>query len=141
MSFYPERDPRTIKAKFDVWLARDMLFRDPKSKQVKRFEKHTKAFKIRYDTRILRYLDRMENHYGEDSAEMGRAVAINLDGMIRYVWRKDVLTEAEYNEARKRQRSKFGAFRKKLRGDVGEDGPEGRGDRAVVADSDEDGGE
>jgi hypothetical protein len=117
---YPPRDQRVIDSQFDIWLARDLLFNNPPGVNFRRYPKYSKAKKVKYTRVILRYLDKMEKT-GEvlDMGDRGRAVAIELGGMLRYVWRVDLLTEAEYDEAKKRQAPKLASLRKKLRRNVG----------------------
>jgi len=123
MEHYPRRDPRTVNASFDVWLARDLLFNDPVKREIRRYERFTMARKVRYSGKILRYLDRMEDTIGAINEGKGRAVAIKLGGMVRYLWRVDVLTAEEYDEVKKGQGAKLRDFRKKHRGHVGQGGP------------------
>lgn len=93
MIIFPKRDKRLCDAVFDVWLSRDMTFNSQDGFII--FAKHTKAKKIKYDYAIELYLDNMENKSVLYDASFGRAVAIELGGMVRYVWRSDVLTEEE----------------------------------------------
>jgi hypothetical protein len=108
----PYRDSRTIQAEFDVWLSRELIFNRPPGYNIKKYPKFYKAKKIKYTGSVLKYLDRMEN---KGLGDRGRAVAIFLDGMIRYVWRSDVLSRKEYDEI---QRNGMGVLRSKLRRDV-----------------------
>jgi hypothetical protein len=39
--------------------------------------------------------------------KFGRAVAIELDGMIRFVWRADLLTEEAYENVKKQRIGKL----------------------------------
>lgn len=93
MNNFPRRDKCLCDAVFDVWLSKDMTFNSQNGFIV--FAKHTKAKKIKYDYAIESYLDNMENKSVLYDASFGRAVAIELGGMVRYVWRSDVLTEEE----------------------------------------------
>lgn len=113
----PDRDHRTIKAEFDVWLAREMLFNHPPRQDVRKYPKFYKAKKVKYTKQILRYLDRMEAKEFED--HRCRAVAIYLDGMVRYVWRSDLLSQKEYDDVQKKQRHGLGILRQKLGRNVG----------------------
>lgn len=113
------RDPRVIKAVFDVWLSRDMLFNNPPGRNLKIYRKHTKAQKIKYTSKICRYLDRMEEKEFSVHGADRTGVAIKLDGKTRYVWREDVLSEKEFSEVKERQKSGIRALRKKSRRNVG----------------------
>lgn len=108
-------NPEVARATFPVWLSRDMAFNDPQEKVVKKYHKFTKAEKVKYTKKIEQYLSEMEDKpklFGD--TDSGRAVAIKLDGRVRYVWRADVLTEAEYNEVKKRHRVGVDMLRQKL---------------------------
>jgi hypothetical protein len=118
---YPPRDPRLVEAVFYVWLSKEMIFNNP-GKGVKRYPKNTKAEKVKYNKKILRYLDRMEEKVdsviradGVSIEDLGRAVAIKMDGLVRYVWRSDLMTEREFDEKRTAQKKKLGMLRKKPR--------------------------
>ena len=120
---YPPRDQKVIDAVFDVWLSRDMQFNN--SGGIKRYPRNTKAQKVKYTKKILRYLDNMEANAESSSncitvEESGRAVSIKLDGKVRYVWRADVLTEREWHEKRASQKEKLEMLRKESRGPMGE---------------------
>jgi len=99
-----KRDPRVIKSSFDVWLARDMDFNNLPGRNIKTYRRFTKATKIKYTNKICSYLDKMEYKQSRMAGENKVAVAIKLDGTIRYVWRCDVLTEKEYNEIQNSQK-------------------------------------
>jgi hypothetical protein len=114
-----KRDPRVIKASFDVWLNRDMLFNNPPGMNIKIYRKYTKAKKIRYTRKIQFYLDKMEDAYFKHEHLRKVAVAIKLDDIVRYVWREDVLSEKEYDEINEKQRKSLGILCKNTRRDVG----------------------
>jgi len=118
MPRFSDRDDRTIKTVFDVWLARDMLFHNPE-RGFRVYEKYTKCEKVKYDTKILRYLDEMERRVVDWNDGMGRAVAIRMDKKIRYMWRGDLLTEKEYEEIQQRKREGLRMLREKSKRDVG----------------------
>lgn len=115
----PEHNPKTIKAVFDVWLSREMVFNNPTGRNLKKYPKYYKSGKIKYTKRILSYLYNMEDAEYDDHPDQGRAVAIKIDGLIRYVWRSDVLIKKEYDEIQKKQRAGFGVLCKKLGRNVG----------------------
>ena len=127
MSEFPERDPRTIKAVFNVWLSRDMLFNNPHpgkpGSNTKKYKKYTKAEKVKYSNEIIRRLNDWEEKYFEESGG-DRCVAIRLDGIVRYMWRRDVLTEAEYGRIQEKQKAGISVIRSKLKRDVGKSGIE-----------------
>lgn len=108
----PDRDSRTIKAEFDVWLSRELIFNQPPRYNIKKYPKFYKAKKIKYTSNILKYLDRMES---KNFNGRYRAVAIYLDGMVRYVWRNDLLSRKEYDEI---QKEGIGILHSKFRRDV-----------------------
>jgi len=106
------RPPSIKKAKFPLWTAVPLTFRDPVKRDFKTYPKYTKCEKVVYTSMIEGYLDSFEDRHA-DACRGGRAVAIKLDGRVRYLWRYEVLTEAEYNEVQKKQRSKLDLLRKK----------------------------
>ena len=111
------REDSVINARFDVYLARDICFNNPPGRNIKRYRKFTKAQKVPYRGEVLDRLNALEDGFHSKYVESGiRAVAIKLDNKIRYVWRCDVLTEAEFQIERK---SSVSALRKKQQRDVG----------------------
>ena len=105
------RDPRVVKAVFDVWLTSDMIFNNPPGQNLKNYRKHTKAKKVRYTKKIIAYLDRMED---KDIGQGDRvAVAIRLDDKVRYVWRERVLSKNEYDAIKAQQSYRLRMLRKK----------------------------
>lgn len=114
------------KIKVDLWLARDLSFRiDKEIVVVPRF---TKCYKPKYTNKIKKYLQWMEGHPIFRRKSDARAICIHLEGMLRYVWRDDVLTKKEYqieleveNERKREFRNKAArVLGKKLKGNVGE---------------------
>ncbi len=102
----------------DLWTSRDLLF-VVKGKGITTIHKYTKCRKPRYDTKIRRYLDRMED--SRDDLPSAKAVCVDLAGQLRYVWRTDVLTESEYDVERKKGVSGLSrAFAAKRKGAVDE---------------------
>ena len=107
----PARDSRIEKAEFEVWLAREMCFNNPPGLNIRTYGRYTKAKKVKYTPKMMRYLDNMER---TDVRNVGcNAVVIELGGKLRYVWRSDLFTRKEYDEIQKEQRSRLGALRKK----------------------------
>lgn len=100
-------DERVIRAEFPVWLARDLLFNNPPGQNHKRYEMHTMAKKVKYTNKMLDYLYKMEASSHFYDPKFGRAVAIELDGMIRFVWRADLLTEEAYENVKKQRIGKL----------------------------------
>lgn len=101
-----DRPQAVIKARIKVRLARDMDFNNPPGRNIKRYVKYTQAEKVPYNSAIMAYLNSMEDSLFSEYKESGvRAVAIFLDGMIRYVWRSDLLTEEEFENGRKARAS------------------------------------
>jgi hypothetical protein len=90
-------DERLITAEFEVRLARDMLFNNPPGQHYKKYSIYTKASKVKYNGKIQQYLYDMEQNENHYASKIGRAVAIKLDGLTRFVWRSDLLSEDEYN--------------------------------------------
>lgn len=105
------RDSRIVKAEFDVWLAREMSFNNPPGFNIRRYRKYARGKKVKYTPSMLSYLDRMEQ--SDHTGKACRAVAIELGGKIRYVWRSDLLTRKEYDKVQEKQRSGLGMLRKK----------------------------
>lgn len=114
-----ERDSRLVKASFDVWLSRSMIFNNPPGMNLKTYKKYTKTKKVKYTRKIEMYLDKMENNWFKCEHENRTAVAIKLDGIIRYVWREDLLSEKEYDEIRKKHQDGLRILCKNTRGNVG----------------------
>jgi len=116
----PPRDPRTIKSEFDVWTSSEMIFNNPPPKgkggqNLKTYPRFTKAKKVKYNKERLWYLDNMEKR---GDLKGSRAVAIELDGIVRYVWREDVYTEEEFKDAQKGHKAGLRMLRSKPKGDV-----------------------
>jgi len=128
MPEFPERDPRTIKSEFDVWLRHSMIYNNPppegKSGQnLKTYPALTKAKKVKYKKTILHYLDEMESKDDVLSIRKheGRAVAVELDGIVRYMWRDDIYTKRELDESQASKRAGLRALRGKPQRNVGKD--------------------
>ncbi|MBN2258105.1 MAG: hypothetical protein JW704_09800 [Anaerolineaceae bacterium] len=102
-----------------------MKFNNPPRQNIRTYGRFTPAKKVKYTKGILRYLDEMEEKVIEWNENMGRAVAIQLDGMVRYVWRGDLLSKKEYDEVQKKTRAGIGMLRQKRGGDVGQSGSAG----------------
>jgi hypothetical protein len=106
-------DERIVSAEFEVRLARDMLFNNPPGQNFKTYSIYTKADKVKYNGKIQQYLydmERKENHY---TSSMGRAVAIKLDGLTRFVWRSDLLSKDEYDAVKREHNEKLRDLGKK----------------------------
>lgn len=114
-----KRDPRLVKASFDVWLSRSMIFNNPPGNNIKVYRQYTKAEKVKYTNKIQIYLDRMENNWFKCEHNRRTAVAIKLDSIVRYVWREDVLSKKEYDEIKEKQQTNLRILFKKSRGNVG----------------------
>jgi len=117
------RDSRIVAAEFDVYLSRDLRFNDPEKREIGTYSEHTRARKVRYTSEMLRKLDRMEDRrmFTDPQDPSVRAVAIHLDGRLRYVWRTDLLTEKEFDGVQREQKeTALRVLRKKSRGSVGE---------------------
>lgn len=104
------------REEIELWTAHELLFIE--KKKLKKFLPYTSCMKIKYDNRIKRYLENMEQKH----PEKGTGVAIKLDGKVRYVWRSDLLTEKEFDEIRKKNHSRFGILSKKSKRSVGKGG-------------------
>lgn len=120
MAEIPPRDPRVVDAVFDVWTNRQMIFNNPSKRggqNLKTYQPLTKAKKVKYTGVILKYLDSMEKK-SDMGFERGRAVAIELDGIVRYVWRDDLYTKAELDESQRSKKAGLRALCSKSKGDV-----------------------
>jgi len=103
------RKPRTKKiseAVFPVWLAKKMLFNQPDKRRVIEYRMYTECLKVKYTPAILKYLDKMEKIAGDIKAE-DTAIAISLNGMVRYVWRSDVFVKSEFDKQVKNDQKKI----------------------------------
>ena len=123
MTEFPPIDPRTIKSEFDVWTSKEMIFNNPSPKgsggqNLKTYPRFTKAKKVKYDKVRMRYLNDMEKRGNLAGVVCGRAVAIEMDGIVRYVWREDVYTEDEFKEAQKTHKAGLRMLRSKPKGNV-----------------------
>lgn len=114
-----DRPDSIIKSKLQLYLANDMLFNNPPGYNAKSYRAGTKCEKVIYNSYILRYLNNMEDHPNSKYVSgKTRAVAVSLDGMVRYMWRDDVLTEAEYAKKVELDRRRISLLRQKQRGNV-----------------------
>lgn len=115
-----KRDPRIVKAVFDVWLSRSIIFNNPPGNNIKVYAQYTRAEKVKYTNKIQIYLDRMEDEWFKHKHEKRISVAIKLDNIIRYVWREDILSKKEYDEVKERQQTNLRMLFKKSKRNVGE---------------------
>jgi len=112
------------KARIKLWTSRELVFVISKEKGIGTIPRFTECEKVPYDRKIRAYLDSMESKqdYRRPPGNP-KAVCVKLVGRLRYVWRTDVLTEAEYEEVKKKDRSRaVRVFGQKSKGDVGERG-------------------
>lgn len=84
------------KARIELWTSRDMLFSINKKRGISVIPKYTKCEKVPYTHKIKDYLQSMEEHSFSRPTDKPKAVCVKLEGMIRFVWRTDVLTEKEH---------------------------------------------
>ena len=110
------------KQKIDLWTAHDMTFVLSREKGIGTIPQFTPCVKPPYTKKIRGYLDKMEESGFGRSDGRPKAVAVKLEGMLRYVWRTDVLTREEYDVHRKKKLTSLGALRQKPGGTVGEGG-------------------
>jgi hypothetical protein len=111
------------KARIKLWTAHDMSFVISREKGIGTIPKFTPCEKISYDLKIKAYLDHMEAKSDWRPSSNPKAVCVKLMGVIRYVWRTDVLTEAEYDEVKRKERSKaVGVLGSKSKRNVGQGG-------------------
>lgn len=97
-------------ARIDLWTAHDMVFvvkdRGPHPVTIPRF---TACHKPRYTHKLKEQCDRRSVRWrdepGPTRAPDDRIVCVVLQGQERFVWRSDVLTEAEYAAAREADRA------------------------------------
>jgi len=106
-------DERIISVEFEVRLAHEMLFNNPPGQNFKTYPMYTKAEKIKYNGKIQQYLYDMERNETHYDPSMGRAVAIKLDGLTRFVWRSDLLSVEEYGKINKDQNARLRNLGKK----------------------------
>ena len=95
----------TDKLRLDLWTSRDMSFVIDRESGIGVIPRFTKCYKPSYTSRIKRYLTRMEEKTWSRPLSKPKAVCVHLQGQLRYVWRIDVLTEKEYEQAKEAERS------------------------------------
>lgn len=105
-----------MASRLRLWTSRDMTYNNPiatkkRSKGFYVIKKHTECCKATYTSEVKARLRKMENEVNRRAGD--RPVAVLLDGLVRYMWRSDVLTEEEYAEVRKVARDKLKLLRKK----------------------------
>jgi hypothetical protein len=82
-----------------------MAFVIDRDKGVEIIPRYTECEKVPYDHKIKRYLQGMEQKGFNRPGSGPAAVCVKLKGMLRYVWRTDVLTEEEYEDHKKHERA------------------------------------
>jgi len=112
---------RVDRSRIDLWTRRDMLFvvkeRGRYPVTIPRF---TKCHKPCYNHKHKRKISVAEEQLRRmDSRDNDRIVCVVLEGIERYVWRSDVLTEQEYGAVREKERAVIAALDKKSGGVVG----------------------
>ena len=109
------------KARIDLWTSMDLIFANSVNHQLKTFPRFTSCVKPSYTKRVKGYLEWMEDRGLYRPPSNPKAVCIKLGGQLRYVWRTDVLTEKEYEDAKRKDReSTVGVFGSKSKRSVGE---------------------
>jgi formylglycine-generating enzyme required for sulfatase activity len=97
-------------ARIELWTACDMVFvvKD-RGRYPVTIPQFTACHKPRYTRKIKeqcnRYDTKWRDDHGPPRAPDDRVVCVVLQGQERFVWRSDVLTEAEYAEAREADRA------------------------------------
>jgi hypothetical protein len=108
------------KARIELWTAHDLTFVISKEKGVGTIPRFTPCVKPVYTHKIKDYLFNMEEK-GINRPPGVKAVCVKLEGMLRYLWRTDVLTKQEYEEVRRKERtSAVGVFGSKSKRAVGQ---------------------
>jgi hypothetical protein len=110
------------KKRISLRTAHDMQFVLSKEKGIGTIPRFTKCVKPAYTRKIRKYLDNMEERGISRPVSNPKAVAVKLLGLLRYVWRTDVLTKEEYDAIRKKERSALGVLRQEPKRPVGEVG-------------------
>lgn len=96
-----------------------MTFNISSQKGIDVIPRYTPCEKPVYTLEIKKYLERMEAYNPYRPIGSPRAVCVKLAGQLRYVWRTDVLTKAEYEERTYGDKSKLArVFRSKQEGPV-----------------------
>lgn len=117
----PANLSKTDLAKLDLYTAKDMTFVIRKGEDARTIPRFTPCKKPKYTREIKDYLVNMEEKHPFRPKDAPFAVCVELEGMLRYVWRTDVLTQKEYDEARKADKVSLGVFLQKRQRAVGED--------------------
>ena len=126
---------KTDLARIELWTAEDMTFVVSRETGIRVIPRFTKCVKPKYTHEIKRYLMNMERTTMFRPEGNPPAVCVQLAGMLRYVWRTDVLTESEYDAVRETEKASLRVLRKKLPRAVGEGSVHGQCDSGTVATS------
>lgn len=131
------RDPakltKTDKTRIELWTAHDMVFVLDKERGQGTIPRFTACVKPVYTNKIKAYLANMERQGFGRPDDRTRAVAVKLEGQLRYVWRTDVLTKEEYDAAKEKERTSLSALRSKPRGTLDQGGQGSNGDQLALA--------
>lgn len=96
-------------ARIDLWTARDMQFVvKERGRYPTTIQRFTKCHKPRYTHRLKEMcLDRTDkwSRFFDQHEDGDRVICVVLEGQERFLWRSDVLTEAEYEAAREADRA------------------------------------
>lgn len=134
---------KTDKTRIELWTARDMQFVITPGvgpDGIGTIPKYTSCAKPVYTGRIKDHVEWVEKGKGNFNRPPGvKCVCVKLEGVLRYVWRTDVLTKEEYDVARAKERDSLRALRSKPRGTVDKSGQDANGDKPDVAASIPDG--
>jgi len=100
-----EQLTKVDKAKIDLWTAHDMDFMISKKRGVGTIPRFTSCVKPPYTSKIKEYLKWMEEKSMVRPDGNPKAVCVQLEGILRYLWRTDVLTREEYEKVKAAERS------------------------------------
>lgn len=115
-----EKLSQVDKMRIDLWTAHDMTFVISRKKGIGTIPRFTPCVKIPYTNKIKRHLQQMEERNKALHVSGSKAVCVKLLGMLRYVWRTDVLTKEEYEKVKEKERkSAVGVFGTKSKRSVG----------------------
>lgn len=92
------------KKKIKLWTARDLLFAGKGSDRIT-IRKYTPCHKPPYDRDIKDRLLRMEKNSFNRPASKPKAVCVVLLKLKRYLWRTDVFTRKECEDAKRAERA------------------------------------
>jgi len=93
------------KARIELWTARDMVFVLDRKRGIQTIPRFTKCGKPPYTKKIKTYLKNFEEK-SMTRPDGVSAVCVKLEGMLRYIWRTDVLTRQEYVKIKEEEKTR-----------------------------------